>query len=330
MTTELTRILKIILRLLVTTSMLALAFRNIDSTAFLNALKTAKWQFFAAASIVTVIFFWLNSIKTRCIFKKLNCDIQTKTLFAVSSITSLYTLFIPGLLTNSIKWYILKKETSKGAQVLSAMIYNQLSRAIVMSLAALTALLSTKPSTAIFTTTPSSTVLKTLYITLTSAIIIISLLLLNKKSHHKLNSLTDKLFAFLPPKMHRKTSDMINHLTTFQNAGIFFHLAITLMTISFVLMGNVLIYFFAAKAANITLPISVFFWLSATIYILGLIPISIANLGIRELTIAGFLSIYNIEKSSALLMSMTIFSTTLTMAVIGACCHIYWSLKNRK
>ncbi len=96
------------------------------------------------------------------------------------------------------------------------------------------------------------------------------------------------------------------------------------------LIGGVLIYFLSAKAANITAPVGVFVWLCAVIYILGRIPISVANLGIREVTLVGLLGIYGVGKPQALLMSMILFSTVILMAVIGAIYQLFWAVSAKK
>jgi hypothetical protein len=55
----------------------------------------------------------------------------------------------------------------------------------------------------------------------------------------------------------------------------------------------------------------------------------VANLGVREATLVGFLAVYGVEKSAAMLMSMILFSTMVFMAIIGAAYQLYWSLTKR-
>jgi hypothetical protein len=62
------------------------------------------------------------------------------------------------------------------------------------------------------------------------------------------------------------------------------------------------------------------------LYVLGRLPISIANLGIREATLVALLPVYGVDKSSALLMSMFVFLATIIRAVIGALCQLIWAI----
>ncbi|NOR67274.1 MAG: hypothetical protein GQ528_07955 [Woeseiaceae bacterium] len=66
------------------------------------------------------------------------------------------------------------------------------------------------------------------------------------------------------------------------------------------------------------------------IYVLGRLPISIANLGVREVTLVGLLAVYGVEKPAALLMSMILFSALVFMAGIGSMFQLYWSIASRK
>ena len=87
----------------------------------------------------------------------------------------------------------------------------------------------------------------------------------------------------------------------------------------------------AAKATNISsVPFMVLVWVQAIIYILGRIPISIANCGVREFVLIGLLGIYGIDQSLALLMSAIVFSAYIFMPFIGALYQILWSLSKKR
>ena len=84
-----------------------------------------------------------------------------------------------------------------------------------------------------------------------------------------------------------------------------------------------------AWAANVTAPLAVLVCLCVVVYVLGRVPISVANLGVREVTLVGFLAFYGVEKTAALLMSMILFSALVLMAIIGAIYQISWALRSK-
>ena len=74
------------------------------------------------------------------ILKKQECDTTVLTLIAVSAVSTLYSLILPGALSSGVKWYILKKNTGKGTNVFSSMLYNQVSEVAIMTLMGLAGL----------------------------------------------------------------------------------------------------------------------------------------------------------------------------------------------
>jgi len=68
----------------------------------------------------------------------------------------------------------------------------------------------------------------------------------------------------------------------------------------------------------------VLIWLCAIVYVLGKLPISVANLGVREVTLVSLLAAYGVGQPAALLMSMALFSAVLFMAALGAVCQLVW------
>jgi len=321
---------KLLVRILITTGLLILVFSKIDLEQFRQTVKTARWWFLFAVWVQVVIIFWINSIKMQLILKKQDCTVDIATIFGASAVTSLYSMILPVVLSTGAKWYILKKITGKSSSVLSSMVYNQLSIMVVMTVFGLAALMITNPASLSMADTDNHWLLPAVCGILLTAVILISMLLLNSRTGGKIINTFILLLKPFPTKIRQKAQEILEQLAIFQNVGGRFHLTIASTTIIANLIGGVLIYFLSAKAANITAPLGVFVWLCAVIYILGRIPISVANLGVREFTLVGLLGIYGVEKSQALLMSMILFSTVILMAAIGAIYQLSWALTAKK
>ena len=134
----------------------------------------------------------------------------------------------------------------------------------------------------------------------------------------------------LPAGIRYKGQEILEQIAIFQTVGWRFHLLVASITTADTLLGGVVTYILAAKTANIDAPALLFVWLCAAIYIMGRLPISVANLGVREITLVGFLALYKVEKSAALLMSMILFSALVVMAIIGAIYQISWAISSKK
>ena len=330
MTTRTKQLTKLFIRILITSGLLLWVFRQIDFEQFRQTIKTARWQFLFAVWVLTVLLFWIRSMRMRLILKKQDCDVATVTIFGATAVTCLYSMILPGLLSTGVKWYILKKGTGKPGNVLSSMLYNQLLIMVVMMVFGLAALMFTNPASLSMSNTENQWLLPVICGILLTVVIVISLLLLNSRTGGKIVSGIAFLLRPLPAKIRQKGREILGQIATFQAAGAGFHLRIASITIIDTLIGGVIIYILSARGANVTAPLGVFVWLCAVIYVLGRVPISVANLGVREAMLVGLLGIYGVEKSQALLMAMILFSALIVMAVIGAIFQLFWAVSTKK
>jgi hypothetical protein len=264
------------------------------------------------------------------ILKKQDCKIGIATIFRASAVTSLYSMILPGLLSTGAKWYILKKDSGKGSNVLSSMVYNQLVTMFVMLSFGLAALMITNPAPLLKTDVNNRWLLPLICGILLTVIIFISLLLLNSRTGDKINDGFGFLLKPFPVKIRQKGMEILEQIATFQAAGAGFHLKIASITTVDTFIGGIIVYLLSARAANVAAPAGVLVWICAAIYVLGRVPISMANLGVREVTLVGILGVYGVEKSQALLMSMIIFSSLVFMAFIGAMYQISWAVSSKK
>lgn len=311
-------IIKLLIRILVTTVLLVWIFSKIGLQNFWQVAKNANWQLLIAVWGLTVILFWIRSIRMKLILKKQGCDVSITTIFGASAVTCLYSLVIPGILSTGAKWLILKKGTGKGTNVLSSMVYNQLSTIVVLMIFGFGALAITNPSKIILNNTTNQYLLPIVCVILLVAVLLISILLLNGRTGSKIITSFGYLLKPLPEKIRRKGLLTVDQIASFTTAGARFHLIIAAHIIITGIGGGVITFILASRCADITtIPATAFIWLWALIFILGRIPISIASLGVREVTLVGLLSLYGVEEPKALLLSMVLFSCTVFVACIG-------------
>ena len=313
------QILKFIAKLLVTVILLLWVFSRIDLTQFSQILKKARWSFLWIVWGLTIVAYWILSIKMRLILKKQDCHADTGTLFGASAITALYSMILPGVLDAPVKWYVIRQHTGKGSNVFSSMVYNQFSVLIFTSASALVALIVTNPT--------GNWHLPAICLAILIFLIAVSLSLLNRTLGPKLTSYLSHIIEPLPASFRSTAGKILSQLSVFQTASWAFHFKVVLLNFMSITIVSTTIYIFAAKAARIDVPVGVFIWLCAVIFILGRLPISIANLGVREVTLVGTLALYGVDAPSAFLMSMIIFSNRILMAIIGVIFQLYWTMR---
>jgi hypothetical protein len=318
MTDKSRKILKIFIRIAITSGLLIWVFRRIDRQQLVEALKEARWHFLVGVWILIAAIYWVESLKLKLILKKQNCAVHNTVIFRASAIAALYSMIMPGMLSMGVKWYILKKKTGKGTNILAGMAYNQFSSVVTMTVFALIALIVTNPAAIAMTNSKSGQLLPVFCGILLVVIVLFCLLLLNSRTGGKIINTVGYLTKPLPESIRRKARLSLEQVALFQVVGWRFHFLMMLITGIGILAGGIVMYMFAAKAANIAVPMSVFVWLWPVIYILQRVPISIANLGVREATLATLLPIYGAAPTKAVMMSMILFSALVFMAAVGA------------
>jgi uncharacterized protein (TIRG00374 family) len=319
MTQRTTQLLKFAAKLAVTAALLSWVFTRIDFAQLGTVVKTAHWRVLWGVWILAIAIYWLFAVKMRLIMEKLNCFINTHTFFAVSMVTSLYGMILPGFLNNSVKWYMLKQRTGKGSSVFTSMVYNQFTTMVVVIITGLAALVAVNPGGNWQIPVVCSVILV--------ALVVFCLLLL----HDAAASGAAKAFRFLlkplPQAVRNVASKVLTELSVFRSAPWSFHLfQLALAFISSTILASI-VYLLAAKAARIDVPIGILVCQCALISILGRLPISVADLGVREATLVGSLALYGVDASSALLMSLIIFSTNILLAAIGAIYLLYYTFR---
>lgn len=330
MSTRARQIVKLLVRIAITAGLLVWVFSQIDLGKFEQTVKMARWQYLVAVWIVTAILFWIRSVKMQLILARQGCEVPVTTLFGATSVTALYSLILPGVLSTGVKWYILKKSTGRGSNVFSSMLYNQLSIMALMTVFGLAALIVSNPTSLFFANAESRWLLPVVCGALLVTVLGANVLLLSERAGGRIIELLKLLSGRLPLKMRQKSREVLDQIAVFQTAGWWFHLLVAFITFTGTLVGGVVVYVLAARSANVTVPVIVCVWLCVGIYVLGRLPISVANLGVREVTLVGFLAVYGVEKPAALLMSMILFSALIFMAGIGSMFQLYWSIALRK
>jgi len=315
MTNRSKQLVKFLIRILVTMGLLIWVFSRINLPQFSQTIGNARWGFLWIIWGLTIAVYWLLSIKMRLILKKQNCHANTGTLFGASAVTALYSMILPGILDAPVKWYIVKQHTGKGSNVFSSMVYNQFTTILLISVSALVALIVTNPA--------GNWQLPAICLALLAILAFVCLSLFNRTVGPKLTNRLSHILNYLPKSFRDTGRRILEQLSVFQTASWAFHFKVVLLNFVSITIVGTTIYIFAAKAARIDVPVGVFIWQCALIFVLGRLPISIANLGVREATLVGTLALYGVDAPSAFLMSMILFSNKILMAIIGAIFQLY-------
>jgi glycosyltransferase 2 family protein len=308
MTDRTKRILKLVLRGVVTAGLLWLIFRKIDLDVLAQAFGRARWRYVLLSWVIGVGANWVRAERLRLILKKLGCKLAARKIFRASAVATIYGLVLPGIVGVGVKWYILRSFTGKAAQVLSAMVYNQAGEVLVRLLLSLAFVGITNPMG--FWWIP-------VLCLAVAALVMAGLLgLFHPRTSAGLARVSNSLLRPFPVFVRDGATKTIESGQVFASTGPGFHLNMAGINVVSTLLSAV-IYWCVAQAIGISVPPTAFIWQASVVYILGRIPISVANFGVREFTLIGFLSLYGVDAATAVVFSLLVFSNALVMAVIG-------------
>jgi uncharacterized membrane protein YbhN (UPF0104 family) len=175
------QIIRLILRISVAVILLGWVLSHVDFTHFRQAVKAARWQYLLGVWGATALFSWVQSVALRWILRKQDCDVSLNTIFGATCITSLYGLVLPGFVTTGVKWYILRRTTGKGTNVLSAMLYNQVTLTVVMMAVGLVGLILVNSTKAFWPDAQRSWLLPLLCGVLLAILLLVSALALHER-----------------------------------------------------------------------------------------------------------------------------------------------------
>ena len=317
---------KLILRLGLTVLLFMWILRKIDMESVQAALRQARWVYLLGVWGFTAIFFWINSLKLKWVLSKLCCTVRTSTVFAASAVGCMYSLILPGIVSTGMKWYLLRQDTGDGSRVLGAMVYNQLSALFVAFGISLVALAGFDPGVILGVQFERPMLVRLIAFALLMGLVgVITLTLSPRLGGRLLARAARGLACILPQVWWVKVEGLFNHIRDFQRVPFRFHLWMALITVLNMLIGGVAVYVCASRGANLQVTLGLLLCLPMTVYVLGRIPITIGNLGIRESVLVGLLSLHGVDASAALLMSMIVFTALLFMALLGVICQLSWS-----
>ena len=247
-------------------------------------------------------------MRLRFILAVQDCQVPTGKIFGASAITTMYSMILPGVMSVGVKWYILHSFTGKAARVLSAMVYNQVSEILIRVLLSFLVIAVASPVGGWW--------IPALCLTVAAVIVTCSLLLLHRRTSKWLIAASEFILKPFPAIVGRGITKTIESSRTFASCGWPFHVKVAGFNALSTLLSAV-IYFCVARAVGIAVPPTAFIWQASVVFVLSKLPISIANFGVREVTLIGFLSLYSVDATTAVFFSLLVFSNALLMAGVG-------------
>jgi hypothetical protein len=250
-----------------------------------------------------------QSLLTHVLLNKIGSSATVLRVLLANSLASFYGLVVPGdIVASFAKWKNLSIATGQKASVLNAIVYHRLLLIILSLTIGLIALAWENPVPQYPIAIISSILLL--------ASFVLGALFFNARVGVFVDPFLQRIALKLPDALARRIRSVVSSLGAFRRLSGSDHalfVLLGLLTIGFTIASLTI----ASHALSLDLSLITLAWLQVMLMLVRVLPITIGNLGVREVFLVVVLAGYGIESATAIAFGLLLFSRELFIAIIG-------------
>lgn len=298
-----------IIKLAVTILLLGLIIRMAGARDILSAFVGIDWLWMVAMLISGLLQKFVVSIQLWSILRRGGLTVSLVRVFLANALAALYTLFLPGNIASAgVKWLDLSMATGKKAAVFNALIYHRLLMSLLTLALGVAALVVSNP----LNHQSINYIAATLLILLIALFVILYHPMLGAWSE----SLMRRISGKLPGRAASFVTPVIDAMQRFHGFSVLNHLEVLGWAVISVLL-RVLMLWCAMLAMGLEVAPVHILWISAFLLFTAALPLTVANLGIREGFLILALAPFGVSSSIAVALGLLIFVNLIVFALIG-------------
>lgn len=301
-------LLKNIFKLVVTIALMAVLLNKINIEDFKNAAGAVNWKVMFVSIFIYLISVELNAVKWKILLPNLSICQLSKTCFKAQ----FYSVVLPGqLFGEASKVLDLKQSDEAREKVVSSVIIDKITSLVGTMLVGCIGLVFTGAGVSSTLRGVFATVLLILVAILWgckvqsfSEAIIRAIYFLWKTPNLKLKRIARKTYQLYASWKYYSNKEMMllkSVLVGIGNQGI----------------GSLMIWIIS-NSIGLDIGFTEYCWIMPAISIILLLPISFGGLGVREVSLSGFLTLFGASVADALVLSVSLLLSQIIAAIIGA------------
>jgi uncharacterized membrane protein YbhN (UPF0104 family) len=306
--------LRTTLKLIFTGVILGILVRIAGARDILSAFDSLAWHAVAAMIICALIRRFVISTQLWLILRQSGLSVSVFRVFLANALAALYSIFLPGNIASAgVKWLDLSAATGKKAAVFNGLIYHRM----VMTLLTLAI-----GGAALTISNPLS--YRSLTYLPAGFLIILSIgfvCVYHPRVGTHLERMLRKLSQRFPVRLSGYAGSIIDALGRFRRFSVYDHIRIFAWA-SLSVALRILVLFFAIQAMAIDVSLVHVLWISAFLVFTAALPLTIANLGVREGLLIVALSPFDVAPALAIALGLLLFSNQIVAALIGVAYQI--------
>ncbi len=302
------RFLRVILRFIISASLIIFVFSKIDLKNVLNCLKEANIFLLAFSLSLHFVGVLLGSSRWKVLLKSYGIDVPHKDLYRLYMIGSFFNTFLPTSVGgDAVRMFKVSSLTDKRAQAVTSVIIERFIGMLILYIISFFSFIfyfGFEEEKGLFFTIA--------FLLLASIGFIIFIL----------SPLSDKIIKIVPSSFLKEKLEKIHYSLKYpvrEPKTLFKVLAYTTL-----LQINVVIYFFIiSNAIKMKLSIVYFFILIPIILTVTMLPITIGGIGLRESGFVFLFSRFGVIPEKALTLSILGYFISLVFAGFGGLVYIF-------
>ncbi len=302
--------LKWTLKFLLTAAVLGYVFHIIPISAVFSTLKAANLWYVVVGFGLLLLMRDATALRMRRLTDRQGMTLTTRQIFDIGCITSFYGLVLPGALPGAlIRWHRLARQDRKPAQVLVAMMGDRLIDMTVFVSCGL----------AFWAIDPRSRSYAAVGVCLALVLTVVLsgvLLIFEPRASGWVWAMLPTLFL-IPAAVRGKIKKLASAVRQYHTLPARELGSLVWLSTARHLIGIASSYYMAL-ALGMPVGFTNVGWVRASLLIVGMLPISLSGLGVREVSSVFLLRVYGVRPADAVAWSFLLFSRTLLTAAIGA------------
>lgn len=284
----------------------------------LAAFENLKWAWGLAMFGTALLRRFIISTQLWAILRQSGLTVSVIRVFLANMLSALYTLFLPGNIASAgVKWLDLSAATGKKAAVFNGLIYHRLVMTLLTLAIGGLALAYSNPLA-----------YESLGYLLGFLLIILGTLfggMYNPTIGARLESILRRIAERLPDKINGYLNSVLDALRRIRGFSASDHVRIFAWALISVALRTLVLYF-ATRAVGVDVSPVHILWISAFLVFTAALPITIANLGVREGLLIFALSPFGVIPATAVALGLLLFANQVIAALIGALYQLAISL----
>lgn len=301
-----------------TAILLGLLARIVGVQEIARAFDGIIWTWAIAMVIAGLLMKVVTSVQLWAVFRRGRLSVSITRVFLANSLSALYSLVLPGdIAASGVKWLDLSAATGKKAAVFNALVYHRMVTSLFTLTLGVFALVVSNP-------------LDHPAIQYGSVLMLVALMFLFVLLYHpRLGAWVESLLRRASEKLPRVgatyTIPVIDAMRRFHAFTISDHIAVFAWSSVFIAC-RILTYWCAIRAFDLDVSLIDILWIVAFLSITAALPLTIANLGVREGFLVLVLAPFGVASATAVALGLVLFANHIVIALVGAVYQIALSL----